>query len=984
MAYATVRAATSPELAYLRTPGQFSRLYLAIFKPTVIYQATLSSVPSTTDRVAQISFTAVSGTLGNVKKDMTMYVGTSSGGYELGTVRIRKTPIAGTFYIGETSEIKWNNGGTIHLTVVDDFDLWARHINTVSDTDFRMDYDITYSNQNSVFDPVPIMGGHRVVKLTGATVSTVWDFSNSYVIGGTITAYSVSCPTASSVTGGTTATPTISFNAAGWHPVYLTVTANTKSYMGVRYVYVYSNASMPATVFQLGDCNVDYDSGGWTFDVTVQAGVALADVPERAMCILFAEDYYGDTQVSIGQLAGCENIICVGKIAEERININPEQSEVTLTVQGMHHWFTQVNGFPTGVLAVPGTPGNWAEMQSPTVQKVLFRLLHWGCTATTIMDVYLPSDTKLATELVAPSSNLWAQINEIAFATIHARPGLDRFGRFFAEVEPQLVPVASRTYATVMTLTKQDWYEGVNVERVVVTSTGRIDLSGIVATSSDDGDAFFSLSNGHVFKHYGGVEVIDRLLLSTQALSNQQAGLFMGWRNNPYPNNEFQLNANNRMIDCFPRQRVGWSIASGDSPRAFSLNGLFVPRRVGFKWDEKTMFLETELTLEMESVEEISVNGDIPGETGNISLPPVPPPLPPPPLPPIIIPGEIPSTATMKALVHNANYGLLYSENFNEESGSDVVWRPINGGLTNGIGTNASFNSINQIIKVGSAIYVCWRNRSGFGHAPYIAYSPAPGSAFTVIEDGASIAAKFPGGTVYGVNGLGYNPLTGQVAYIIGTDNGSPGGFYLGTGTTFVKTCDINVNAGSTGNISFGNNKWHVTGHTGSVGSFYRVSADGSTVELQQSSGSFYVQRHIPISTTSEFYWFNFAFETYKVHRHNDGGTGVVVGDADLSPDDHYHIAVDPTGQYGMALWGAGQRGRTADGFSSIVGIPGLAFEGGYSFCYIGGAGVNSHWGASSGGIYYSKDWGNNWSNQSGMIAQIAPVGGFTQIKVWY
>jgi hypothetical protein len=996
MTYATVRAITSGELINLRKQGQWSKLYLAIFKPSVIYSATLAAVPASNDRVVQVAYTHVSGTLGNIKKDMTLYVGTTSGAYDLGIARIRKTPGGGNLYIGEESDIKWDAGGTIYLTVVDEFDLWARHINTVSDTDFRMDYDITYTNQNTVFDPIPVMGGHRVVKRTGATIGTTWDFTNSWVINSTISAYSTACPSASSITGGSTSTPTVNFNSDGWHPVYLTVTAtNGKTYTGVRYVYVYSSSNMPATVFQLGECSVDYDGGGWSFDVTVQDGVQLDDVPERAMCILFAEDFYGTTQTSLGQLVGCENIVCVGKISEERININPEQSEITFQIQGYHYWFERINAFPTGVIGVEGTPENWAEMTQPTIQKVLYRLLHWGSTATTIMDIYLTNDSRMATELTAPSSNLWLQVEEIGFSSIFARPGIDRFGRLFVEIEPQVVPLASRTYPTVMTILERDWYDSVNVERIIVTETGRVDLSGIVTTSSEDGDALFSLSQGHVFSRYGNVEVIDRLLLSTQAASNQSAGLILGWRNNPFPNIELNLSANNRMIDCFPRQRIVWSIATDDTPRAFSLSGFFVPRRIQFRWDSETGWLETSISIELESVQQLSTKGDPPGEEENVSIPPAPPPLPPLPPPGIIIPGEIPSGATMKAIMHSTTYGLLFSENFNEEFGGDVLWRTVNAGLT-----DVQYKSINQrIVTPSGEIYVAGVRGTGFGNPPFVAYAPAIGSTFTVIEDETTIAAKYVGASVgQAVNGIGYNPLTGQVMYMISNDDGALNytqKILVGSGISFSETLQLPTNhyhKNSVGNISFGENEWRITGSLPNTTNvrFLALNSSGTAIARSADAGSqigiSISSHHVPISTTDSVFIFK-----------SDGvilvtGNGAVAGDfttiigTDMNYLDLWNIYTDcdPTGMYLFTSWDTGQRGKSSDGGATMVGIPSLPFEGHYSYCYIGGADVASHWGASAGSVYYSKDGGNTWSDQGGNLIQIAPIAGFTNIKVWF
>ncbi len=985
MAYPTVAEASVPQLGYLRSAGQWSKLYLAVFKPATVYTARLLAVPSSTDRVVSVTWNSGAGTLANVKAGMSMYVGSTAGASDLGLVRIRKTPISGTFYIGETSEVDWQ--ATCYLTVVNDHDLWAKHINTVSDTDFRMDYDVTYTNQNSVFEPVPIMGGHRVVKLTGSSVATLWNFSNSWVIGSTISSFSVACATASSITNGTTSTPTINFNTAGWHAVYLTIgAANSKTYVGVRYVYVYSAASVPATVFQLGSCSVDYETGGWSFDVTVQAGIELENVPDRALCILFAEDYYNGTKTSIGQLAGCENVICTGRIAAEQITLNPEASEVTLTIQGAHYWMGKINAFPTGVIASGAPPTNWAEMQNPTVQKVVHRLLHWGCTATSIMDVYITSDTRIATELTAPSSNLWMQIQEIAFTSIFARPGVDRYGRFFVEVEPQVVPDADRTWPVVMTLTDKDWQGSVAIERVVVTPTGRIDLSGIVATSSDDGDAFFSLSPGHVFKRYGGIEVIDRLLLSTQILSNQLAGLVSGWRNNPYPNIEMDLNQNNRMIDCFPRQYVGWSVGAEDTPRGFELSGTFVPRRVQIRWDANTGFCETSISIEYASVEDLNVNGDIPGVDAPPSLPPLPPFSPPPPYPPIIVPGEVPSTAVMKAVVKNTVAGLLFCENFNELVGANTRWRQINAGLSSDSGQDLYFGAIDKILRVGGSLYVAYRNLTGFGPNPFIAYAPAPGSTFVAIETPTTIAIKHPGGVSKGVNAVGSNPLTGQVAYVISTEGST--GFYLGTGATFVKTADItSFGIGSAGSLSFGEGKWRLTAYTDSIQCRLWIFSAAGALETSFSlvdGGTNGGQKHMPISTTNAIYTFPWDSVTNDVRRVLNDGTNTPVGDSKVTPTQDYHLATDPSGMYVMTVWDTGKRGKSTDGLASVTGITGLPFEGDYSFDYIGGLTTGSHWAACAGRVYYSKDGGVFWGDQSGDIHQIAPTGGFISIEAWF
>lgn len=975
MTYATVRAATSPELTYLRSTGQWSRLFLAIFKPNVIYTA-MAVHPGATDRIVQVGFTDGSGTLANVKKDMTMYVGSTAGAYDLGIARIRKAPIAGTFYIGEESDIGWQI--TSYITIVDEFDLWARHINTVSDTLFYMDYDIAYTDQNVNHDPVPIMGGHRVLKLTGASVTAIFDFSNSHVIGSTITGYSTTSPDASSSTGLTTATPTLTFNTTGWHTFYLTVTAaNGKTYTGVRYVYVYSASAMPATVFQLGECSEDYETGGWTFSVTMQDEIGLSNVPDRTMCILFAEDFYGDAQVSIGQLAGCENIIAIGKIAEEGISINPEQSEVTLRIQGYQYWLNQVYAFPTGLIQVTTTPTNWAEIQSPTVDKVAFHLLHWASTATTIMDCYLPGDTRLAKELISPASNLWAQLQELCFASIQARVGVDPYSRLFVEVEPQLVPVASRTWATVMTITKPDWYDTVNMQRVVITPTGMVSASGVYVDSSGNGNAQFMLSPGHVFKHYGGTEIVDRLLLSSsQSVSNQLTALILGWKNNQYPNNEFKLVSNNRMIDCFPRQKIAWSVASGDSPRALTLTANFIPRRVERSWDPATGFLETSITLEMESIENLSTVGDTPGSGDvDLSVPPEAPDFPPLPDFPIIIPGDIPPTiVTMPVIIHSTTYGLIHTPDILIAS---PVWTTINAGLT-----ATQYSTLNRFFVTPNGALYAGRLSSG-DTGDFVARAPSVGGTFVIIEDATSILAK-EGGTLNRCDAIGYNPLVSeQVAYILQGTNGG-GHAYLGAAGSYPQVYTF-TNIGQNGPIGsdYHQHQYRLSYGFGNWIFHMWSSANGNQLIVKFNAGFTAVVTTVDIGgigshnvchragATGKFF-LKPTTAGLKTFDNNDASILTIVSiDSDIKNEG---MNIDLTGMAVMTRYATGNRGKSSDGGATWSFIPGLSASNNYHFAPAGG--VND-WVAAGGGNYVELtiDFGTNWTPKTGNLATIMATG---------
>jgi plastocyanin len=319
------RAITSPELVLLRGDTQFTKLYLAVFQPNTIYTARLNGVPASNDRVYQVTYDGGSGTLANVKANMTMYVGTVAGAYDLGMCRIRKTPGATTFYIGLTSSIAWADNA--YLTIVDDFELDAKHA-TIASAVLSMDVDVAYSDQHLDFSPVPVLGTHAVAWLDAATVDVAFDASDSWVIDSSISTYAWTAPGCASIADDTTTTPTITYDTPGCYSVYCTVTAaNGKSTLGVRHVFVYDRTdNPPTTVFQLSQCIGDNQTGGWMFDMSMQAEASLSEIRDRALVVLFAEDWYGTTNQSIGPVLNRENIICVGRIVGESLRWDTERS----------------------------------------------------------------------------------------------------------------------------------------------------------------------------------------------------------------------------------------------------------------------------------------------------------------------------------------------------------------------------------------------------------------------------------------------------------------------------------------------------------------------------------------------------------------------------------------------------------------------------------------------------------------------------------
>lgn len=678
------RALTDDEKATLRLPGQFSKLYLAIRKPTVIYTARVNGTVTGTntkgfnsDMVGQVPYDTGSGTLADIKPNMTMLVGSSGLQRDKGVVRLRKAPTSNTFYVGEESYIDWQDGD--YLTVVDDpMGPWPRHIKIVGETPF-MDFDVGYTDQHTNFDPVVLMGpAALILEITdGVSVSFTWPtVSDSFDPSGSasISSYLWEFPRASSTSGLTTATPTVTYEDPGQYMAYCKITlSNGKNFTASRPIFVFSPAYQPENRFKLVGNPVGIrDEGGWSFEVELYAGAETSAIEDRTMVVLFAKDYYDGVLGSIGPLPHYNEQVCVGWIVGETIEQDPVNGSVRFTIAGPHRWVSRMSGFPVGIENRKAGSNAWTNMKSLTPRLFIWQILHWRSTVSHIVDLNLTGDARQLGSLDAQQGTLWTQMRAAADETIYAQPMFDRFGTFYCQVNQQLVPEANRfVFPVVLTITKEDWEGTLTIIKRDISEVTRTELSGLSITDAAVATAYFSLAPGHVGHRYGDVYPAENLLLSGQPQANTLAGLITGWFNRQY-DFELTMSANNRMIDIAPRCYIGVNISSQDNLRGITYIGNIVPQAVEYVWDEEKGRFHTRVSAEQESQETLSINGDIPPDGDD-------PPITPPHWPPIV-PPDIPPVGTDHdgtLVIHVGGSGIFYCE----KPGEEGQWIAMNEGL---------------------------------------------------------------------------------------------------------------------------------------------------------------------------------------------------------------------------------------------------------------------------------------------------------------
>lgn len=740
------RAATQDELNYLRSSNQSARLYLTIHAPTTIYSARLAAVPSTTDRVAAVTYNNGSGSYTSILADHTLLIGSSAGTADYGMARIRTTSglgaSSGTFNIGETSSVNWQ--ANAYLTVLDEFIPWPRHPRIVGTTVY-MDYDVAYSDQHSKCDSVPVMGPCYVAWLHGSTVTITPDGSQSWTLNNSITAYAWDAPGSSASSGMTTATPTITYNAVGTYRIGLAITnSDGRTFTGYRYVFVVNDITPPLTRFTLTDCSGDYQSGGWSFSVTLHENADRATIRDRAFVVLHAREWYGDTEISLGYVTGCENIIACGWIDGETINWQPENlpGAVSFEVKGAQAWLDRMPSFPSGLKNATSAPTTWTRFQGLTPKSVTWHLLRWRSTLTRCMDVFPCANQLAAARLEAPGAqSLWTQIQTILDQTIMARACADRYSRLHFQRDQNLLTTSERSSVpSVMTLTSSDWTGQIEIERRTLDEVSAVDLSG-VSLSNSIPTPIFSLSPGRVYNRHGRVVVKQRLVLSDQATSNTLAGLLLGALNNQYPRLSIELASNNRLIDIAPYQYLVCPINIADTPRGLNAPTLkIIPRRMRLTFRDGVLL--TSLEAEGETTARMAVDGDQPA---NPIAPPIAPPITPPPIIPPPVP--IPAADGKEVWISHASgtstptNALIYSTNFFSSPGSPT-WTKVAA-----LPSNLLYILFHWQPNDGSGIYIHGSSTSGGEGIWYCANPKAGSPTWTQLVSSATVITTLPDDT---------------------------------------------------------------------------------------------------------------------------------------------------------------------------------------------------------------------------------------------
>lgn len=599
----SARAATAGELVKFRTPGDFTKLGLAIQRPVTVYTARINQTFTSLDGVYKLTYDAGSGTLADVLKNMLVFIGSAAGLYDKGICRVRQLPTLDTLYISQTSHIQFADNDFI--TIVDAMPILQRDI-TNAGGDVLMDYDIAFGDLDNG-GAIPRIGPLvSVLKLVAGTVTFTPPSPalSACYDGATIVSYLYDFPGAVSTANLTSGTGTANatYDTAGEYRWSCTI---TDSLGRVTTAYRWTFVDPTPIDFTLEDCSGDFDSGDWSFEVSCSSGVTRADIHDRALVALYGDrEVYNNVTGSIGKIAGYENIKCAGWIDGESITYDLEGGVVSFTVHGPMYWLSKLRAFPFDLQDTSSAPTTWKQIQEMTIDKALAHILYWTSTAPTVMDCFFTGNTIRKKVLVEPGGSLAEQINAIAANTIFAKPIANNYGQLYIEIDQQLIPDADRdALPVVMDITNKDWGGPLDIERNTTPHTSMLELGAVSDYDGATSAQVHSRAPGNIGKTYGDASSYNNYVVLDQNECNRIAGALLAMENNEYEPLEINFSTNNSLIDIAPRQYCTISIASGDTERGIVLTSArLIPRKVSYEYDKDKYALSTNVTFEFEAI----------------------------------------------------------------------------------------------------------------------------------------------------------------------------------------------------------------------------------------------------------------------------------------------------------------------------------------------------------------------------------------------
>jgi hypothetical protein len=875
--------------------------------------------------------------------------------------------------VSENNNIPWADD--IYLTVLDFYELWPIYPRIIQDPSnaenviFYKDYDVAYTNQNTLLGTYVNAGPHRAALLDPASglASIYYSSTGTYNLKGNTLTYDWFFEGAT-VTGSTSADPGyLTYNTPGHYVTRLIVTDSAgASDVTYRYVSIYNQANPPIQRWEIDSLQGSRGEGGYSVSLKL---FDIAPIEGNSVVVIFGENEYGNTQANLGgNYPNAGDILFAGYVDRDSIEYDYEHSEVKFDAVSLTGLMKKSSGFSVSVESVV-TPTTWYELLDMDTRRALYHYLRWHTTALSLADFQFVGDDWKIQFFDSERESMYDALDNHMKNTLIGDVVSDRQGKVWMEVQAQAYMNPTGSFPPIMQITNRDWLGQPSIEERINDEISYAEYGGVAYSGITTGTfaALIGSAPGTAPGFYGTIQNHQGLALQGQMQLNQLVGNIFANGNTRYPsvNMDMAINASN--LDIAPQETLNLILAASDTVRNRAINGLYIPESISWKYDPKDYLLLP--NVEMKQL----VTGRI-GET--VLIPPPEdvgdgwsvPSFSVPPLPDIFIPvfpeNATGDTAPARVLVWDADKGLIYTNTFNTPS---PQWFQVNGGLT-----PTQYQAINFIVVCpNGAIYVGTKNNpNGF-----FARASSVGSPFTILYDQTAIDTLYGDTNTRLVDMQCDRTKSESVALIIvSAVSGTNAKLFLGSQTTWTLKQTLGSWFGGFGYITAGSNRWLATAIDGE---YWSLSPDlSSTLDTGNiSPGTTDMYFHVRAGTTDKtFHWVGSSSQIALCS--DNAGTEFLVTLA--GSNTFTGIEVDDTGVFLICKLNTGfgiyTYYKSSDGGYSWSSVANLPLTGVWA-CSTNVRGFTSKWIACGAYVWYSGDFFNSYPvDKRGNILTISPI----------
>lgn len=587
---------TAAQQTLLRSKPHNTKLYLSVYQPSTVLACRVNDLSIAKGARAITYDTVTAGSFGLVRSGMTMYVGTSAGADDKGKIRV-KSATSSVITIAENSHINWADND--YLTIISFVEIQSIYPRIIQDpsnaeaTLWYKDYDIAYTDQNTLLGSFISMGSHYA----GFVEDPVY-----YSASGTLNLKSESLTydwffEGATVTGSSANTPGyITYNSPGYYTTRLTVTASGGAVdTSYRHISIHNRtgSNAPISKWELIDFTGSREQGGYTARIKSYEMIPPSQLKNGSLVVIFSEDWYGGTKQSLGGNAlNRSSIVFVGYVTKGSIHYNWRESTVEFQIGSPTEIMKIAEGFsvsvqysndPATATSDPNIPSGWVAILTMDMRRAIYHYLRWHSTVLMTNDFEFVGTDRILQYFDADRTSLYNAIQSFMKNTIVGNLVCDRQGKLWAERD---VYAESSKYQTTLTLTNQDWIGDASIEEDTAPRTSFIEMGGIVLNADLTSTALLSNAPGETPNYYGGVERIQGLALVSQSELNVLAGNVYAQRNVSYPLLDLSLAGNYRNFDIAPQEIIPVTLNVTDTIRGISFTGKnFYLNRMDWNYD---------------------------------------------------------------------------------------------------------------------------------------------------------------------------------------------------------------------------------------------------------------------------------------------------------------------------------------------------------------------------------------------------------------